>query len=121
MTCARHARAAFVGPGPARALALLASCAFNPRRQMPQRRPHEPSSCVVSGVPPMLVHHHLGICPCRYGEVGSVIALGNASIPVMHHIVTKEFEQKPGGGIKQVSPTSFGCDAWSLMLFSVRS
>jgi hypothetical protein len=45
----------------------------------------------------------------RYGDVREVIALAKASVPVMHHIVTNEFEQKPEGGIKQVGSSACTC------------
>jgi hypothetical protein len=38
----------------------------------------------------------------RYGRVQDLITMANLSIPIMHHILTKEFAQKPGGGLKQV-------------------
>ena len=34
--------------------------------------------------------------------MASLLRLAAASIPIMHHIITQEFEQLSGGGIKQV-------------------
>ncbi len=43
--------------------------------------------------------HNLG--PTWLGDPLTVVAMANATIGVMHHIITKEFEQAPGGGLVQ--------------------
>ena len=49
----------------------------------------------------------------RYGDVKTMITMANVSISVMHHVVTKEFEQRPGGGIAQQWGKGEGWPEWS--------
>ncbi|GAX80048.1 hypothetical protein CEUSTIGMA_g7487.t1 [Chlamydomonas eustigma] len=55
--------------------------------------------------------HNLG--PTWVGEPATIIAMANYTIPVMHHIITKEFEQLPGGGIAQKWYQGEGFPLWS--------
>lgn len=40
-------------------------------------------------------HHNVG--PTWYADAATVVAIANLSIPIMHHIYAREFEQAPGG------------------------
>ncbi len=57
------------------------------------------------------LRHNLG--PTWYGDAETMITMANATIAVMHHIITKEFEQLPGGGIKQQFLKGEGWPEWS--------
>ena len=48
------------------------------------------------------------------GTPAVIIAMANLTIPVLYHIITKEFEQLPGyGGIKQKWYQGEGFPLWS--------
>jgi hypothetical protein len=61
-----------------------------------------------------LVHkglHNLG--PAWIGPTQSIIDMANRSLSVLHHILTREFEQLPGGGVKQKYLKGEGFPLWS--------
>lgn len=61
-----------------------------------------------------LVHkglHNLG--PAWLGPTQSIIDMANRSLSVLHHILTEEFEQLPGGGVKQQYMKGEGFPLWS--------
>lgn len=55
--------------------------------------------------------HNLG--PTWLGDAATIIDMANRTIPVLHHIITREFEQLPEGGIKQQWLKGEGFPLWS--------
>jgi hypothetical protein len=55
--------------------------------------------------------HNLG--PTWLADAATICAFANYSIPVLHHIITEEFEQLPGGGIAQKWSQGEGWPLWS--------
>ncbi|KAG1665442.1 hypothetical protein FOA52_005784 [Chlamydomonas sp. UWO 241] len=54
--------------------------------------------------------HNIG--PTWLGDADTIFELGNRTIPVLYHILTKEFEQVPGGGVAQKFLEGEGWPTW---------